>query len=93
MPITTDQTPPARAVNIRLKDNDRYVIDQAAKALGKTRTDFMVDAARRAAENALLDQTYISVDQESFDLYKKMLDQTPNSKGYADLMNASKPWR
>ena len=93
MPITTDQSSPARPINIRLKDDERSLIDQAAKALGKTRTDFMVEASRRAAEDALLDQTYITVDRASFDQYSKILDQAPSSEGYERLMNAPKPWK
>ncbi|WP_150047281.1 DUF1778 domain-containing protein [Methylomonas rhizoryzae] len=34
----------------------RALIDQAAKARGKTRSEFMIDAARRAAEESLPDQ-------------------------------------
>ncbi len=45
-----------RPVNLKVRDDVRVLIDRAAKAHGKTRSDFMIDAARRAAEDALLDQ-------------------------------------
>ncbi|WP_245484688.1 type II toxin-antitoxin system TacA family antitoxin [Rhizobium ruizarguesonis] len=40
-----------RAVNLRVREDVRVLIDRAAKAHGKTRSDFMIDASRRAAED------------------------------------------
>jgi uncharacterized protein (DUF1778 family) len=68
------------------------LIDQAAKANGKTRSDFMIDAARRAAEEALLDQTLIRVDQVTNDAFIEALDQPPGGAGFDPLMRAAKPW-
>ena len=60
--ITThpiDEQPSKRqTLNIRIKLEERGLIDRAARASGKTRTDF-IDAARRAAEETLLEQTWI----------------------------------
>jgi uncharacterized protein (DUF1778 family) len=43
-------TQPARdTLNMRIKPEDRSLFDWAAKALGKTRTDFILDAARWSA--------------------------------------------
>jgi uncharacterized protein (DUF1778 family) len=50
------------SLDIRIEPEERGLIDRAAKARGKTRTDFILDAARLAAEEALLDQMLI-VDQ------------------------------
>jgi uncharacterized protein (DUF1778 family) len=53
-----DEQPPKRqTLNIRIKSEERSLIDRAAHASGKTRTDFILDAARRAAEDTLLEQT------------------------------------
>ena len=81
-----------RAVNLRVREDVRGLIDRAAKAHGKTRSDFMIDAARRAAEDALLDQTLVQVDAESYRHYLTALDQPPSGEGFARLMNAPKPW-
>lgn len=81
-----------RAVNLRVRDEVRVLIDRAAKAKGKTRSDFMIDAARRAAEDALLDQTLVHVDPESYQHYLAVLDQPPSGEGFERLMNAPKPW-
>ena len=49
------------SLNLRIRPEERGLIDRAAKALGKNRTDFMLDAARRAAQEALLDRTIFTV--------------------------------
>ena len=54
------QGPKRQSRNLRIKAEECGLIDRAAKALGKNRTDFVLDAARRAAEDALLDRTIIT---------------------------------
>jgi uncharacterized protein (DUF1778 family) len=81
------------AVNLRVRGDIRGLIDRAAKAQGKSRSDFMIDAARRAAEDALLDQTLVRVDQKTYDHFLKVLDRPPGGKGYERLMKARKPWK
>lgn len=80
------------AVNLRVRGDIRSLIDRAAKAHGKSRSEFMIDAARRAAEDALLDQTLVRVDQKTYDFFLKTLDQPPSSEGFKRLMRAPKPW-
>ncbi len=53
--------PKRQSLNLRIKPEERGLIDRAAKTLGKTTTDFVLDAARRAAEDALLDRTVLAV--------------------------------
>lgn len=52
----------------------------------------MIDAARRAAEDALLDQTLVRVDRASYDRFLEILDQPPGGEGFERLMAARKPW-
>ncbi|RYC13926.1 DUF1778 domain-containing protein [Ciceribacter ferrooxidans] len=82
-----------KPVQLRIRTDISDMIDQAARAQGKTRSDFMIDAARRAAEDALLDRTLVRVDAESFRHYLDVLDQSPGGEGYTRLMNAPKPWQ
>ncbi len=42
------------ALNLRIKPQLSELIDRAAELSGKNRTDFVLDAARRAAEDTLL---------------------------------------
>lgn len=82
-----------QAVNLRVRPEIRTLIDQAAKAQGKTRSEFMIDAARRAAEESLLDQTLVRVDQQTYDHFLEVLDQPPSGEGFERLMSAPKPWQ
>jgi len=87
------KTMPSHAVNLRVRGDTRSLIDRAAKAHGKSRSDFMIDAARRAAEDALLDQTLVRVDQKTYGYFLKVLDQSPSGEGYDRLMKAKAPWK
>lgn len=85
--------PQTYTVNLRVRTEIRALIDQAAKAQGKTRSEFMIDAARRAAEEFLLDQTLVRVDQQTYDHFLEVLDQPPGGEGFERLMAAPKPWQ
>ena len=80
------------SVNLRVRNDIRTLIDRAAKAQGKTRSDFMIDAARRAAEESLLDQALVRVDQQTYDHFLEVLDRPPSGDGFERLMAAAKPW-
>jgi uncharacterized protein (DUF1778 family) len=82
-----------RAVNLRVRQEIRDLIDQAARSQGKSRSEFMIDAARRAAEEALLDQTLVRVDRKTFEHFLAVLDQPPGGEGYERLMTAKQPWK
>ncbi len=83
---------PTRAVNLRIREDVRTLIDRAAKAQSKSRSDFMIDAARRAAEDTLLDQTFLRVDEQTYQHFLNVLDVSPHNEGFKRLMNARKPW-
>ena len=53
---TAANQPATRVVNLRVREDIRNLIDWAAQGQGMSRSKFMIDAARRAAEDALLDQ-------------------------------------
>jgi uncharacterized protein (DUF1778 family) len=87
----TDQ-PHAKPVNLRIREDIRSLIDHAAKVQGKSRSDFMIDAARRAAEDALLDQTLIRVNHAEYEKFVAILDRPPDAGKFSRLMNAPRPW-
>ena len=68
-----------QSLNLRIKPEERGLIDRAAKTLGKNRTDFMLDAARRAAEDALLDRTISTVSPKAYAEFLARLDASPQS--------------
>jgi uncharacterized protein (DUF1778 family) len=53
------------------------LIDRAAELSGRSRTDFVLDAARRAAEDALLDRTVFAVDPKAYAEFVARLDAPP----------------
>lgn len=95
MAITSKEIPGpvTRAVNLRVREDVRDLIDQAARIKGKTRSDFMIEAARQAAENALLDHTFVRVDAGTYAEFLAVLDRPPSCEGYERLMRAPKPWQ
>ncbi len=54
------------SINIRAKVRQRDLIDQAAERLGRSRSDFMLEAACREAQDVLLDQAFFTVDAGTF---------------------------
>lgn len=64
-------------LNIRIKPDERGMIDRAAQVRGQNRTDFILEAARRAAEEALLDRTLISVSEDAYRKFLARLDAPP----------------
>jgi uncharacterized protein (DUF1778 family) len=77
----------------RVKTADRNLIDRAARLLGKSRTDFMVESARQAAQDALLDQTLFKVNPKIRAAFVARLDAppAPNEK-LRRMMTAPAPW-
>ena len=80
-------------ISIRAKVGQRDLIDQAADRLGRSRSDFMLEAACRQAEDVLLDQTYFALDREKMAAFQALLDNppTPNDR-LRRLLNAPAPW-
>ena len=76
--MTTKAKAPRRdTLNIRVKSEDRNLIDRAARLLGKSRTDFLLESARRAAQDALLDQTLFKVSPSVYAEFVARLDAPP----------------
>ncbi len=80
-------------LNIRIKPEVRDLIDRAAKSRGKNRTDFILDSARLAAEDTLLDQVIMSVGPEAFEQFQARLDMPPKANSrLRKTMQTSAPW-
>jgi len=81
------------AINLRALPQQRDLIDQAAHLLGKTRSDFMLEAACDKAQSVLLDQVFFSLDDAKFREFTAMLDAPvqPNP-GLERLLAVKAPW-
>lgn len=74
---STEQSAKRDTLNVRIKPELRSLIDRAAQLLGKNRTDFVLDAARHAAEDALLDRTIFVLDPKAYSEFLARLDAPP----------------
>lgn len=80
-------------LNIRIKAEERNLIDRAARAKGKNRTDFILDAARAAAEEALLDQAVIRLNESAYVEFLERLDAPPRSNiRLQKTLQTAAPW-
>ena len=80
-------------LNIRIKPEERNLIDRAAMTRGKNRTDFILEAARLAAEDALLDQVIFSVSPEAYAQFLARLDMPPKPNArLLKTMQTTPPW-
>jgi uncharacterized protein (DUF1778 family) len=93
MPASQQEKPKRNTLNLRITAELRGLIDQAAELSGKNRTDFVLDAARHAAENALLNRAVFMVDPQTYAAFLKRLDAPPrpNSRLRRSLQTAA-PW-
>ena len=81
------------SINIRARIRQRDLIDQAAEKLGRSRSDFMLEAACSKAENVLLDQTFFSVDSNTFAKFQSLIDKPlPATDKLRRLLNTKAPW-
>ncbi len=80
MKTAVDSAPkraPRETLNLRIPAAERGLIDRAAKASGKTRTDFILSAARRAAQEELLDRAFFVVSPDTYSRFLALLDAPP----------------
>ena len=83
----------AENINLRVSRNQKELIDRAANALGRNRSDFIVETACREAESVLLDQRYFNLPEEEFRRFTAMLDKPPaNNPRLARLLRSKAPW-
>jgi len=93
MPTLNEAPRKRETLNLRIKTEERSLIDRAARARGKTRTDFILDAARLAAEEALLDQAIISTSPDAYAAFMARLDEPPHpNERLCKTMQTSAPW-
>jgi len=89
MPVSTRR----EALNIRIQPQVRELIDRAARLAGKNRTDFVLDAARRAAEDTLLDRTVLTMNPKAYRQFLTRLDARPRpNKRLLKSLRTPAPW-
>lgn len=80
-------------ISLRVPAHRRDLIDRAAKAAGKTRTEFILESATRAAEEVLLDRRMFHLDAEQYEAFEKALDAPARpTAALRKLLGEPAPW-
>lgn len=80
-------------INIRVSRSQKALIDRGAESLGRSRSEFMLEAACRAAESTLLDRCYFQLEEAEFRRFTAMLDKPPAANPrLARLLRTKAPW-
>lgn len=80
-------------LNIRIRPDDRDLIDRAASASGLNRTDFVIGAAKNKAQEVLADVRVINVEPDVYDSFIKALDEPPQpNAALIKTMQSKSPW-
>ena len=95
MPATRvkDREPRDVTINLRANQRQRALIDRAAETLGKNRSDFMLEAACRAADTVLVDRRLFLLDEKAYKRFTAALDKPPaENPKLRRLLAARAPW-
>lgn len=88
-----EATPRGETINLRATPKQKELIDRAAGALGRSRSDFMLETACREAEAVLLDRRYFALSADEFKRFKAVLDRPPEANPrLRRLLQTKPPW-
>ena len=97
--MTTNKTkqPERRSgtINLRVGEVQKEAIDRAAAIQGKSRTEFILDAAYTEATSFLLDRKFFLVDDATFEAFEQQLESAPDPlqlKALKALLDRPAPW-
>ncbi|MEX1250525.1 MAG: DUF1778 domain-containing protein [Hyphomonas sp.] len=80
-------------ISMRLPEADVAMIDRAASLRGRSRTDFVRDAAVRAAEEVVMEQGLIRMTPEGFAEFMEVLSRPATSvPEMVELARRPAPW-
>ena len=100
MPATVrrESLAPSRArkddiIQIRASAETKAILNRAAALRGQKLSEFMLESARRHAEEALLDQRVFFLEPQAYDAFLALLDApTEPVPNLAKLMRRKAPW-
>src|SRR5947207_8625991 len=95
MPSTRvkERQPRDVTINLRANQRQRALIDRAAEAIGKNRSDFMLEAACREADAVLLDRRLFLLDDRAYRRFIAALDRPPtDNPRLRRLLTTKAPW-
>lgn len=100
MPATVrrESSAPSRArkddiIQIRASAETKAILNRAAALRGQKLSEFMLESARRQAEEALLDQRVFFLEPQAYDAFLALLDAPAKPAPHlAGLMRRKAPW-
>lgn len=86
--------PKSLPLNIRIKSQQRSLVEQAASVLNKSVSDFVREVIIREASHILLDRSHFIVDAERWEMFTVALDAPPaENPRLDDLMKRKPRWQ
>lgn len=80
-------------IMLRMPAETRSIIDSAARYRGKTRTEFMRDAAREEAVKTLLETLFVRLDERQTEELEAILANPPEpNEALRSLLAKPTPW-
>jgi uncharacterized protein (DUF1778 family) len=80
-------------MNVRVPAATRDLIDDAAAIVGKSRSEFVLDSAKREAIDVLLDQRLITLSADAMARFEAVLENPPApTAALRRLMAQKAPW-
>lgn len=78
-------------IQIRASAETKAVLNRAAALRGQKLSEFMLDSARRQAEEALLDQRVFFLDSKAHEKFLALLDSPPKLNNRLKALMKRKP--
>lgn len=79
-------------LSLRCRISERNLFDQAANLTGKSRTEFMLESARKEAERILLDRRSFEIPKDKMTEFLAALDQPVENPKLKNLLSTKSPW-
>jgi uncharacterized protein (DUF1778 family) len=81
------------SLSLRISPTDRNLIDRAASVTNKSRSEFLLESARSAATDALLDQRLFMLAPSELKAFEKAMKKAPSLNDVAkSLKKRQSPW-
>lgn len=86
-------TQSAAQISMRAPVAQRDLIDRAARATHKSRTEFMLEAATTAAQDALMDKNEFILDENEYrEFVEKLRAPVAENEALVRLLETTPPW-
>lgn len=93
MPAVLERPKADTTITMRLPAQTRELIDRAAATVDKTRTEFVLESARKRAVDVLLDQRVFHLDAAATEAFTNILEKPPAPvEALRALMQSKSPW-